>query len=252
MNRLFRFKPTRDTYIALMCGIIVITLSFTMSLFHEETILNKIVCVILRDILMILVVGIGFTLYYILINKKGSLADLGITKRKLPLSLIINVLLGVGLLMMFMKETDKHIVIDYNNIYAITYIFMAGIFEIVFIYGFLRFYFERAFGVIPAIILTAIFYSSHHAGFQPEFLKLFYVGIMYTSVIYITNNMFIMFPIFWGVGATWDVLINSTAGKSIRNTFSFIVAIIVLICMILYFLVIRYILKKNSIKSSKV
>lgn len=54
----------------------------------------------------------------------------------------------------------------------------------IFIYGFLRDQFERAFGMIPAVILTAIFYSFHHDGFQPEFLKLFWVGIIYVSVFY--------------------------------------------------------------------
>ena len=73
--------------------------------------------------------------------------------------------------------------------------------------------------------MTAVFYSLHHAGFQPEFLKLFFVGIMYVSVFYITKNIFSIFPFFWGVGAIWDVLINSEAGKQIENIQSFYIAI---------------------------
>ena len=30
---------------------------------------------------------------------------------------------------------------------------------------------------MPAIILAALFYSFHHAGFQPEFVSLFFVGL---------------------------------------------------------------------------
>lgn len=80
--------------------------------------------------------------------------------------------------------------------------------------------------------MTAVFYSLHHAGFQPEFLKLFFVGIMYVSVFYITKNIFSIFPFFWGVGAIWDVLINSEAGKQIENIQSFYIAILMLISML--------------------
>ena len=91
---------------------------------------------------------------------------------------------------------------------TVCYIFVAGIFEMTFIYGFLRRVFEKSFGLIPGIVLTSLFYSFHHAGFQPEFGKLILVGIMYASSYRITNNLLIIFPLFWGVGATWDVLVN--------------------------------------------
>ena len=57
-----------------------------------------------------------------------------------------------------------------------------------FIYGYLRMSFEKAFGIIPAVLLTAAFYSLHHAGFQPEFVHLFFVGIMYCSVKHRLNS----------------------------------------------------------------
>ena len=102
----------------------------------------------------------------------------------------------------------------------------------VFIYGFLRYELERAFGILPAILITAVFYSLHHAGFQPEFTKLFFVGVMYVTVFCFTHNIFSIFPFFWGVGAVWDVLVNSVAGDQIRNETSFIIAILMLIAMI--------------------
>lgn len=108
-----------------------------------------------------------------------------------------------------------------------------------FIYGFLRSGFERSFGIIPAIILTAVFYSLHHAGFQPEFMHLFFVGIMYVSVYYITKNLFIIFPFFWGVGALWDVLVDSSAGDSIKNSFSFGVALAIIFGIVIWMIIIK-------------
>ncbi|MDI6603283.1 MAG: hypothetical protein QME57_04225 [Patescibacteria group bacterium] len=86
-------------------------------------------------------------------------------------------------------------------------------FKVIYFYGFLRQRFENAFGIIPGIILAALFYSFHHAGFQPEFVKLFFVGIMYVSVFRITKNALIISPFFWGMGACCDVLVSFGAMK---------------------------------------
>lgn len=204
----------------------MILLSITMALFNSEII--NIVC---RDILMILFLGFFTPTYYILIIKKKNISVLGITKNKLTLSLAINVAAGISLLVMFISTNTKDISFNIYSFYAITYILTAGIFEMVFIYGFLRYEFERAFGILPAILLTAIFYSLHHAGFQPEFTKLFFVGIMYVTVFYFTHNIFSIFPFFWGVGAIWDVLVNSEAGNQIKNETSLYLAILMIIAM---------------------
>ena len=171
-------------------------------------------------------------MYYILITKKKNLSVLGIHKKRLTVSLIINVVAGISLLAMFISKNTEDISFNINSFYAITYILVAGIFEMIFIYGFLRYEFERAFRIFPAILITAIFYSLHHAGFQPEFTKLFFVGIMYVTVFYFTHNIFSIFPFFWGVGAIWDVLVNSDAGNQIKNETSFIIAILMFIAMI--------------------
>ncbi|MBU5439587.1 hypothetical protein KQI42_16350 [Tissierella sp. MSJ-40] len=237
LKKCFKFELSKDTIVAFISGIVVIFFSSLMLFFQEQTILNEIMSIFLRDVLMILFIGFWFVLYYVIIVKKESISVLGITKKKLTLSLVLNVGFGAGLLTVFMKDGEK-IVFNYGTLCAIVYIIAAGIFEMVFIYGFLRNYFERAFGIVPSIIITAAFYSLHHTGFQPEFLKLFFVGIMYISVFYITRNLFIIFPFFWGVGAIWDVLVNSTAGEALLGTTSLIVGIAIILIMVaisLYF-----------------
>lgn len=133
---------------------------------------------------------------------------------------------------MFISKSEEQIHFDMNSLYAIAYILAGGVFEMIFIYGFLRYEFERAFGILPAIIITALFYSLHHTGFQPEFIKLFFVGIMYVTVFYFTRNIFAIFPVFWGIGAVWDVLVNSEAGAQISNFKSFLIAVALLVAMI--------------------
>ena len=230
-KKLFHFQLDRKAIVGLVSGTIMVLLSCAMNLFPD----NLLAAFILRDILMIFALGFIFPLYYVLVNEKKSLSVLGIHREKLKVSLLINVVLGVALLVVFLRKSTGPIHFTLESFYAITYIFVAGIFEMLFIYGFLRYRFEQAFGNIPAIILTAAFYSLHHAGFQPEFAELFFVGILYTAVFYLTKNILVIFPFFWGVGACWDVLVDSQAGERITNINSFLIAICLLIAMVISF-----------------
>jgi membrane protease YdiL (CAAX protease family) len=92
---------------------------------------------------------------------------------------------------------------------------LALCFELVFFYAFLRTLFERAFGIVPAIILTALFYAFHHIGFQPEYGKLVFVGLLYATTYRIGNSALVIFPFFLGVGGTYDVLVQSQVVSSI-------------------------------------
>lgn len=226
-NKWLHFDIDKENIFGLICGLIMVFFSIAMIFLN-----NEISNIILRDIFMILLLGFLTPLYYILIVKKKKLSVLGLHKNKLTASVVINVIAGFSLLFMFISKSEENISFNINSFYAILYILVAGVFEMVFIYGFLRYELERAFGILPAIFITAIFYSLHHAGFQPEFIKLFFVGIMYVTVFYFTRNIFAIFPFFWGVGAVWDVLVNSEAGNQIKNFTSFIIAILLLIAMI--------------------
>lgn len=239
MKKLFKLNVTKNTGQALVLGGVMILLSILMLFFDGSSLLDTCMSVLLRDILMIFVLGFCYVTYAC--EKRGAEAweKLGITKNKIIPSLILNFVFGLMLLFSFVKDGVPEHLLYVENFYAAVYIMVAGIFEMLFIYGFLRMEFEEAFGIIPAIILTAVFYSFHHAGFQPEFFKLFFVGIMYVAVFYITHNIFVIFPFFWGVGALWDVLVNSVAGEGIKNFFSFMIAIIVLCCMIVWSLLLK-------------
>ena len=173
----------------------------------------------------------------------------GLTKRKWILSLVINVVLAAGLLAVFLKDEVPENVMTLKNLFGASYILVAGVFEMTFIYGFLRMSFEKAFGIIPSILLTSVFYSLHHAGFQPEFMHLFLVGLMYCTVFYFTKNMLVIFPFFWGVGALWDVLVSSEAGDEIKNPVSFAIALIILIASAAWVLFRKWRVSSNVVKN---
>ncbi|MFH1612585.1 MAG: CPBP family glutamic-type intramembrane protease [bacterium] len=136
--------------------------------------------------------------------------DFGLSIKRWYIYLPINIILSILLLFLFLEDyPDAKIVFDSNTIAKIGYIMIAGVFETIVFYAFLRKIFENAFGIIPAILLASIAYSFHHAGFQPEFLKLIFVGILYASVFRAGNSALLIYPFFWGVGACFDVLVQS-------------------------------------------
>ena len=248
MKKLFRFNLTKDAGIAVIAGLVMIALSLLMIPFGGDSLRDTVVSFILRDVLMIFGLGVVFVSLYVE-KSKEVIAELGFSRCKWVLSLILNLVLAAGLLAVFLKDGKPADVISLKNLYGASYILVAGIFEMTFIYGFLRMSFEKAFGIIPAVLLTSVFYSLHHAGFQPEFLHLFLVGLMYCGVFYITRNMLIIFPFFWGVGALWDVLVSSEAGDEIRNPVSFVIALIILIASAAWVLIRKWRNNTNVVKN---
>ena len=95
---------------------------------------------------------------------------------------------------------------------------MVGVlFETLFFYSFLRQLFEESFGIIPALLLTSIFYSLHHVGLEEqmkdaeprkEYTKLFFVGILYSATFRVFNSALAIFPFFLGVGVIYDLIIE--------------------------------------------
>ena len=204
LKNLFRWQPNRETFVAFLLGVVIIALSILMPLFkHSITMI-----VLIRDVLMV-IGGIFFSIWYIH-SKKYQFKDFGLSMRRWYIYLPINIVLGILLFFLFLEDyPDAKIVFNSNTIAKISYIMIAGVFETIVFYAFLRKIFEDAFGIISAILLASIFYSFHHAGFQPEFLKLIFVGILYAGVFRVGNSALLIYPFFWGVGACFDVLIQS-------------------------------------------
>jgi len=230
-----KYQPTKDTAIAFILGFLVIAISFALLLFSGDATADKIGFFVLRDLTMIFNLGFAFPLYYVLIVREESLSEFGITRQKWLVSLVVGVVLAILLLFQFISEAGevgREILLSSEAIGPIFYIMVAGIFEVIFFYAFLRQRFENAFGIIPGIILSALFYSFHHAGFQPEFVKLFFVGGMYASVFRITKNALIIYPFFWGVGACWDVLVSFGAMEELEG--AWIKGLVILILMIIF------------------
>lgn len=248
-----KWDPTRDTIVAFILGFLQIVASFGLLLFSGNTTADRIGFFILRDLIMIFILGFAFPLYYVLIIERRKIGEFGITKRKWHISLIINIIFAILLLFQFISEAGElgqEILLTPRAIGPIFYLMVAGIYEVLFFYSYLRGEFENAFGIIPAIILTALFCSVSHVGFQPEFVKLFFVHTFFMSVFRVTKNILIVYPFFWGVGACWDVLVTFGAIERLEN--AWIKGIIILILMTIFAFYLRQRLEKGDKNVKKI
>lgn len=165
-----------------------------------------------RDVAQVALLGIALPLLFVL-RTRSSIADFGFTLRRGWTFLAINLALAAVLLFQQLRSSPPPVGFqwDATNLWRAGYVGVSLVFELVFFYGFLRTLFERAFGVVAGVVLAAAFYAFHHAGFQPEFAKLFFVGVLYATVFRIGNSALLIFPFFLGVGGVYDVLIKSKA-----------------------------------------
>jgi membrane protease YdiL (CAAX protease family) len=206
LQNLFRWRASRETGVALFAGMVVLGLSAVMiPLAHWPW-----ARIAVRDIGQILLAGILFPLVFI--QRSGNeWAGFGLTLKRWPIFLSVNLVLGILLFLMFLSGSPPpaNFQLDSLTLWSAAYVMLALFFELVFFYAFLRTLFERAFGIVPAVILAALFYAFHHIGFQPEYGKLVLVGLLYAITYRLGNSALLIFPFFLGVGGTYDVLVQS-------------------------------------------
>jgi membrane protease YdiL (CAAX protease family) len=206
LTKLFRWQPARETLISFLAGLLVIGLSLAMMLTRGIPWLS----IIIRDIGQIFLVGILFPLLYIQ-RSDNRFAEFGFSLRKWYIFLPINLALAILLLLLFLSDSPPPA--DFRLSAAVlwrgAFVMLALCFELVFFYAFQRTLFTRAFGFVPGILLTALFYAFHHIGFQPEYGKLTFVGLIYATTYTLGNSALLIFPFFLGVGGLYDVLIQS-------------------------------------------
>ncbi|MBN1582376.1 MAG: hypothetical protein JXA89_16840 [Anaerolineae bacterium] len=209
----FRWQPTEQTWVAVAAGLLACAFSALLLLLEPGSAASKLV----HNGLIYVLCGAAIPWGYAIAIKRGTPADLGITRARWLASL----LLGLGAAALFVPllilEGDLGS-IGWGNV-AKAFVVLTGaggLFELFLYYGLIHLRLEKAFGPIPAILLTAALYVLWHVGTQlplePDLLyavwKLFWVGVMYQSLFSLTRNLLIIWPVFHAVGVMLDFAVN--------------------------------------------
>ncbi|MBN1933236.1 MAG: CPBP family intramembrane metalloprotease [Anaerolineae bacterium] len=209
----FRWRPTRHTWVAVGAGLLAFVFSASMLLVGVDSLAAKLI----HRVLIYALCGVAIPWGYTLLVEREPVAAMGLRRDKWAVSLILNLALAALMSLIIIFEADWAS-IRWDQFFKATVplVFAGGLFELFLYYGFIHLRLEKAFGPLPAIFVAAILYVLWHTGTQLPLeenvplalLKLFGVGLMYQSVFSLTRNLWIIWPFFHGVGVMIDFVVN--------------------------------------------
>ena len=228
----FRWQPDKGTWIAIGTGLLAFVLSLSLLLLEPGSMIRSLVLYGGIWVLCGVAIPWGYTLFV----ERDTLAGLGLRRAKWLPSLIIGLGLAAFFSMVIVFQADLS-AIDCGMLgrSAVVLIGAGGLFELFLYYGFIHIRLEKAFGTLPAILLTAAIYVLWHAGTQLPMepdpwigaLKLLGVGVMYQAVFSLTYNLLIIWPFFMGMGVMIDFMVNIGELEQISAAFPWAVGVIV-------------------------
>jgi membrane protease YdiL (CAAX protease family) len=233
----FRWQPTQHTWVAVGAGLLAFAFSASLLLFEPGSLPAQLI----HNGLIYIVCGAAIPWGYTILVERGTPAALGLKRERWVLSLVLS--LGVaGLFVPILLLEGDLAGVGWGNVAKASFVLTGagGLFELFLYYGFIHPRLEKAFGAIPAILLTSAIYVLWHVGTQlplePDPLyaawKLFWVGVMSQSLFSVTRNLLVIWPFFHAVGVMLDFAVNLDAVEGIVHELPWAVGVVVVIAII--------------------
>jgi membrane protease YdiL (CAAX protease family) len=220
----FRWQPSRHTWVAIGAGLLAFFLSASLLLFETESLAARLI----HYGGLYVVCGVVIPWGYTLLVERERPAAMGLRRERWAASLVLSLILASLFLPLLLLEGDLSAVgVGQLSRAVIVLAGAGGLFELFLYYGFIHLRLEKAFGTIPAILLTSVLYVLWHTGTQLPLeadpllavVKLLAVGLMYQSVFSLTRNLLVIWPFFHAVGVTLDFSVNLGEVARVRTAF---------------------------------
>lgn len=197
----FRWKPNKDLLAVAVSWLLVVAALYTATMIVGTRAWGGMAYFGLYAILGATLFGVGLPVYWMVVIRKRTIADLGITTRLLGLSIILQ-LIFAGL--QYAGTLAKTALPPLAQLLPLVGLALTiGLFEAIFWRGWVLLRLEEAFGLIPAIILGSVLYAAYHIGYgmpMNEMVFLFFIGILYAVTFRITKSVFLLWPLFQPMG----------------------------------------------------
>ena len=194
------------------------------------------------------VFGVGLPLGWMVIHRRRPIADLGITRQRLGVSLGIQLVLAILLYFVTLARVALPPLRELAPLLGLA--LTVGFFEAVFWRGWVFARLEEAFGLIPALLLGALLYAAYHVGYGmplSEMAFLFLIGLLFAAVFRLTGSVFILWPAFQPMGQL-VTLIRDGLQLPFMATVGFLEVLVVM--LVLVWLANRY-YRKHQAASGK-
>jgi membrane protease YdiL (CAAX protease family) len=187
-----RWQPGRDTAIALLTALLMLPVYYIGT--HNHGLIGLLVFVIFGNG----VLNVLFPAYYLLVIRREKPEQLGITTRRLWLAVLLSALCSLFAWKGLQRELAAHAGVD-----LLPQLIFNGLilWEPFFVFGWLQLRFERAFGILPGIVLAAASFGAYHLGTYPlsGVAGLVLFGLVFAILFRTTKNLLVLWPATWAV-----------------------------------------------------
>ncbi|MBN1810246.1 MAG: hypothetical protein JXA14_00260 [Anaerolineae bacterium] len=152
----FRWQPTRHTWVAVGAGLLAFVFSASLLLFESGSVTAQLI----HNGLIYVVCGAAIPWGYTVLVARETPSALGLKRERWVLSLILSLVVAGLFVPMLFFEGDLASV-GWGNVAKASFVLTGagGLFELFLYYGFIHLQLEKAFGTIPAILLTSAIYA---------------------------------------------------------------------------------------------
>lgn len=201
----FRFRPNKHTGFA-FGTLILMTILYTLGTLADDfsfiigsrTIGTEFFWLVFLVMMGTLFTGVYVPLSHVTKAIGGHLDQLGLRRDNLWLALGLSVVLAALYVPRLLAASSGDLLLH------LLYNLFFGIWQVVFVYGWLQLRFEEAFGAIPALLLAGVSFALLQAAtVEPtQILPLLIVGLGQAFAFSLVRSLFILWPIPWSVSYT--------------------------------------------------
>lgn len=196
-----RWKPSRDLAVVAVSWLLVVGALYTATVFVGSDVWGGMGYFILYAVVGATLFGVGIPLFWMVVVRRRSLADLGLTTRHWAISIVLQLAFAALQYIGTLAKTGLPAFEQFLPLLALA--LAIGFFEAVFWRGWVLLRLEDAFGIIPGILLGSLLYAAYHIGYgmpTHEMIFLFFIGLMFAVIFRLTKNILILWPIFQPMG----------------------------------------------------
>ena len=198
--RWFTWSPNGDLLVAVLTEVAMIAAYWTTT----HLLSGGWDDVLVLGVLTNLGLNVLFPVWWIAYHRKRPLSELGITTRRWLPSLIISVALAV-----FFSLGLRHRAAGIDWLPHV--LFNAVIlWEPFFVFGWLQLRYDRAFGILPGVLLGGLSFAAYHVGTYPpaELAILLVTGLVFAAIFRLTSNLLTVWPLVWAVSSSMGTLMG--------------------------------------------
>ena len=148
-----------------------------------------------------LVLGVAGPLVHVSIAQRRPLADLGLTRERLPQTLALAGLLALVQAAVTLPSLAFGAPASWLPLLVMALV--VGFFEAVYFRGYVIAILEPMLGIVPAVAASALLYAVYHVGYGmtgSEMVFLFGLGIVYAIAFVVPRNILAIWPLLTPVG----------------------------------------------------